>query len=327
MTKGFRIPRGNMPNRDSFAYQIRQGKPYSVGRATYRNNTPSNPSTRPSNIDSLDFLTQAQGLGKEQGVDITPEHLAVGKHLQGMGLNTREAIEKAQREGSLPKKAAAFTLIELLVVIAIIGALVAILTPALGKANKFAKETKCSTQLSQIGRGMHSYASDHKGYFPPTDTDGADLGSHARIRTTKNNEFGHGLLINPKHQDNLQPSYVNGIISLFACPEADFYTLKKLQQDWDVGVNADSSLWYRSFGHGRIKGPGFVDKGAKLSNNSVMIDYNKNFGATKAYDHEQRTVGVLYGDGHVNRYPNENQDLSLNSVGDQLLVWPRVDAK
>ncbi|MGD9688564.1 MAG: type II secretion system protein [Phycisphaerales bacterium] len=60
----------------------------------------------------------------------------------------------------------AFTLIELLVVIAIIALLVGILLPALASARKTARQTKCLTQLRQMGLIFTYYANDQKNSYP-----------------------------------------------------------------------------------------------------------------------------------------------------------------
>lgn len=61
----------------------------------------------------------------------------------------------------------AFTLIELLVVVAIIGALIAILLPALGAARKQARLTVCLTNLRTLGHGMTIYANLSRDVMPP----------------------------------------------------------------------------------------------------------------------------------------------------------------
>jgi hypothetical protein len=58
------------------------------------------------------------------------------------------------------------TLIELLVVIAIIGALVALLLPAIQYARESARKIHCTNNLKQIAIGMHEYADAHSGKFP-----------------------------------------------------------------------------------------------------------------------------------------------------------------
>ena len=77
-----------------------------------------------------------------------------------------------------------FTLIELLVVIAIIAILAAILFPVFARARAKALQTKCLSNLKQIGLAFQMYAQDYNGLFPP----GEDVGAGQRMYL--NSTFG-----------------------------------------------------------------------------------------------------------------------------------------
>jgi len=72
-----------------------------------------------------------------------------------------------------------FTLIELLVVIAIIAILAAILFPVFSRARENARIVKCSSNLTQIYRGIKMYCNDNEGFFPAASCDG-NYGSMGR---------------------------------------------------------------------------------------------------------------------------------------------------
>ncbi len=57
-----------------------------------------------------------------------------------------------------PRRTVGFTLVELLVVISIIGALTAILLPAVQNAREAARQAQCNNNLSQLGKGILNYS-------------------------------------------------------------------------------------------------------------------------------------------------------------------------
>jgi prepilin-type N-terminal cleavage/methylation domain-containing protein/prepilin-type processing-associated H-X9-DG protein len=69
------------------------------------------------------------------------------------------------RRHSSPSSAG-FTLVELLVVIAILGAMVALLMPAIQAAREAARKSVCTNNLKQMGLALHNYEAA-KGHFPP----------------------------------------------------------------------------------------------------------------------------------------------------------------
>ncbi len=67
-----------------------------------------------------------------------------------------------------PSSRSAFTLIELLVVISIIAILAAILLPVFSSVQEKARDTKCQSNIKQLGAGCLLFAADHDNQLPGT---------------------------------------------------------------------------------------------------------------------------------------------------------------
>jgi prepilin-type N-terminal cleavage/methylation domain-containing protein/prepilin-type processing-associated H-X9-DG protein len=64
------------------------------------------------------------------------------------------------------QRRAGFTLVELLVVVAVIAILAAILFPVFARAREKARQTKCLSNLRQVGLALRMYVDDYDGLYP-----------------------------------------------------------------------------------------------------------------------------------------------------------------
>jgi prepilin-type N-terminal cleavage/methylation domain-containing protein/prepilin-type processing-associated H-X9-DG protein len=165
----------------------------------------------------------------------------------------------------------AFTLIELLVVIGIIGVLASLLMPAFSRAKGKANDTKCISNLRQIGIALCIYADENQGRLP-----------FAERRPTSPVNPAHIL---PRIVDVLS-NHVGGATVIFRCPKDRFGWFEKegSSYEWNYEANGQPIVL-----PGVISGIKMTAEKARL-----MYDY-ENF-------HPGRTNGtknVLHGDGHV----------------------------
>jgi prepilin-type N-terminal cleavage/methylation domain-containing protein/prepilin-type processing-associated H-X9-DG protein len=117
-----------------------------------------------------------------------------------------------------------FSLIELVVVIAIVGALVAILLPAVQSARETTRRSSCSNNLRNLGLALQSYEAA-RGRFPPGVIASSETGS-ARYLANANalllpylEEAALHIVYDPNIQWKDQPAEVAAIpIPIFVCP-------------------------------------------------------------------------------------------------------------
>jgi prepilin-type N-terminal cleavage/methylation domain-containing protein len=64
-----------------------------------------------------------------------------------------------------------FTFMELVACLAIICTLVGLLFPVFARSRESARRTNCQSNMAQVIQGLHLYAQDYSGRFPPADHD------------------------------------------------------------------------------------------------------------------------------------------------------------
>src|SRR5215208_5383525 len=72
------------------------------------------------------------------------------------------------------------SLVELLVAIAVIGALLALLLPAVGRSREAARRAGCLNNIKQLGLALHSYHDVHQ-VFPPASFRSNELSWHVHL--------------------------------------------------------------------------------------------------------------------------------------------------
>jgi len=126
-----------------------------------------------------------------------------------------------------------FTLIELLVVIAIIGALIALLLPAVQKVREAANRMSCANHLKQMGLALHHYHNTFQ-IFPPAKINSGSAGAYTPTtsfypdRPYVYNHTGFVLLLPYIEQEALFQQYD------FAFPSSD--------SNWEGGTLANNGI-------------------------------------------------------------------------------------
>jgi prepilin-type N-terminal cleavage/methylation domain-containing protein/prepilin-type processing-associated H-X9-DG protein len=242
----------------------------------------------------------------------------------------------AKMKRRAPRGQRGLTLVELLVVIAIIAVLAGILVPMLKAGLVAARRAACISNLRQIGAGIAAYAGDNNGQIPygpkaPPFTNPFDFypstGAPTSLISLQSGQpVGLGLLL---------AQYLSKTPQVLFCPGAD-QPMNVEAQLAQVGVGqAQSSYYYRHGGNPNLFDPqgqapampnislanlGVNSQGVPIR--ALVMDTVffaaqefSNFGINTQTNHQQgHWVNVLYADGHVNEFVNNNGRFNVNDT-------------
>ena len=111
-------------------------------------------------------------------------------------------------------KPAGFTLVELLVVIAIIAVLVGISIPVITKFRRTADQSRCVSNLHQMGPLLELYKADHNGNYP---SPGINQGGGNGWKMWDSEDLAQYV---HKAKSELAPGEDNEVGTIFECPAA-----------------------------------------------------------------------------------------------------------
>jgi prepilin-type N-terminal cleavage/methylation domain-containing protein/prepilin-type processing-associated H-X9-DG protein len=139
------------------------------------------------------------------------------------------------------RRAAGFTLVEVLVVIAVIGMLIALLLPAVHAAREAARRSQCSSQMKQIGLGIHNYEATHR-TFPPTFTRKPNHHLLTFLLPYLEQQAVYGKYTFAKDWSAAENQPATDVdLAIFVCPSSR--GTRKYISDYAAGTLIDSTAW------------------------------------------------------------------------------------
>ena len=111
-----------------------------------------------------------------------------------------------------------FTLIELLVVIAIIGALIALLLPAVQAAREAGRRVHCTNNLKQLGIAMHHFHDAHDTFARGAWNSPQQTWTFSILPYLEEGPLFHAVNVNSPYYDARNTTVTQATIGVFHCP-------------------------------------------------------------------------------------------------------------
>lgn len=213
----------------------------------------------------------------------------------------------------------AFTMVEMLIVITIVVLIAGLVIPMTMNAVAQAQLVKCKSQMGEIYKALNLYANDYMGLMPPALqplSQGEEEGDEEPATATATNllwdpllqRVGLGVLYADKEFFPNDYNYI-GNPKVFFCPTSDTRTHNGDDGLDNWGSENDPvicSYLYR----GNTAGASMNIEQNNVNDRALLIDYNTYVDGTEDFNHGGRVVNILYGNGNVTDYKNEDNDFT-----------------